>query len=167
MKRKHYIALGIVAVTGIVVGWKLLSTKDTRSFVYTPTPFKEEKVSEQSVVSKETIKTEEKAPARNVASIPAPKKQKWRKGLDANLKKHLSAIGAKASVKKLGRRTLPSGSKHKEVLHVLVSIDAGKGNISSYEAYVNPESGSILKTWNQTRFENKKPMKLSLKPFRP
>ena len=41
---------------------------------------------------------------------------------------------------------LPSGKKEKEVVHVHVSIDAGKGNVSSYEAYVNPTSGSILKT---------------------
>ncbi|MCO4753548.1 MAG: hypothetical protein KC478_03655 [Bacteriovoracaceae bacterium] len=103
---------------------------------------------------------------REVASTPASS-VKWKSALLNNLNKSLASISATATVKPMGAANLRVGNKLRPVQHVLVSVNKGKGNVSSYEAFVNPKTGTILRTWNQTRFENQVPITMTLKPFRP
>lgn len=97
---------------------------------------------------------------RAPASVPRPVLlPEWQTKLQERLTHSLRNWDAKAEVKSLGPRTFKNGGDTIGAEHVLVSIDQGDGNVSSYEAYVHPKTGAILKTWNQTRFENKKPQK--------
>lgn len=42
-----------------------------------------------------------------------------------------------------------------------VSLDQGLGNKSRFLAMIDPETGSIVKTWNHTRYEFKRPLRIS------
>ena len=44
----------------------------------------------------------------------------------------------------------------KNVEHVKIKLTDEKGKRSNYEAYIDSETGSILHTWNRTRYEYKK-----------
>ena len=116
-------------------------------------------------------KTIEEAPKRAIASLPpmnpSNKKAPWRRRLNRSLSRKVKLLGAKVSVKALGAAKIKMGASTEKVERVLVSMDRGKGNVSSYEAYVNPKTGRILKTWNHTRFENKEPLAIQGRAFRP
>lgn len=42
-----------------------------------------------------------------------------------------------------------------------INLDQGQGNKSRFLAMVDPETGSIIKTWNHTRYEFKRPLRIS------
>lgn len=44
--------------------------------------------------------------------------------------------------------------------HVVVSFTRPDGNPFSFEAYINSETGQLVKSWNKTRYEYKKPYKI-------
>ncbi|MEX0797927.1 MAG: hypothetical protein WD025_00685 [Bacteriovoracaceae bacterium] len=106
--------------------------------------------------------------SRGVASVPKGKdKKNWSANLSRRLTNQLKAYQAKPKIKSLGSSKIKIQSSFQDVEHVLISIDKGNGNVSSYEAYIHPKTGSVLRTWNQTRFEFREPLALKLKPFRP
>lgn len=49
----------------------------------------------------------------------------------------------------------------KNVEHVRIALTNEKGKRSGYEAYINSETGSIIQTWNRTRYEFNKPLSAS------
>lgn len=167
MNKKSYITLGVFFTVALIVGWRTFSNNQDIVVQQTISKHKTATLKKFKTQTQVEGKQARSVPKRDVASIKPKITPQWEKGLNERLNKNLAAIGAKAAISPLGKIKLPSGKKEKEVVHVHVSIDAGKGNVSSYEAYVNPTSGSILKTWNQTRFENQKPVVLNLKPFTP
>ena len=44
--------------------------------------------------------------------------------------------------------------------HVIVSFTRPDGKPFSFEAYINSETGQLVKSWNKTRYEYKKPYKI-------
>lgn len=114
-----------------------------------------------------------KSPERKTASIPKNNEGKdrseekmWRQRLAANLNSALSPLKAEASVKELGQKRIKKGNKNLDAQHVLISIEKTNGMRSSYEALVHPKTGSMLHTWNQTRYEIRTPPTLRLKPLK-
>jgi Zn-dependent metalloprotease len=53
----------------------------------------------------------------------------------------------------------------KNVEHVLVSLVHNNGNPSSFEAYIDSQTGKIIKTWNKTRYESRKPLSVDPTPL--
>lgn len=117
------------------------------------------------------------ATGRSAASIPdslskaEPRKKerpdkKWKRVLSSRLTRQLATLGVKPVIKPLGKRIIQKGYKEISAEHVMISMDKGKGQVSSYEALVNPKTGSILHTWNQTQFEHAKPLLLKVRPLR-
>jgi hypothetical protein len=51
----------------------------------------------------------------------------------------------------------------KNVEHVKISLTDENGKYSGYEAYIDSESGSIIQTWNRTRYEVNKGISISSK----
>lgn len=105
----------------------------------------------------------------HIATNRAPsaiEKNEWKDKLENTLQKQLDVIGAVAKVKEYGQRTLKRGPASIKAKHVLISVEKGKA-VSSYEAYIDADTGRILTTWNRTRFENKEPLKIKARAFRP
>lgn len=144
--------------------------------------------SPSAVQNNEDALAEKKAPARSIASIPAniptpassaknpiraalnkdtnQEEKEWKEKLKTRLKKSLASLGLEPKIKELGSRSIMRGNKSVSAEHVMVSIDKGKGYVSTYEALVDPDSGRVLQTWNKTRFEGKARRKLTLSPLR-
>ncbi len=53
----------------------------------------------------------------------------------------------------------------KNVEHVLVSLVHNDGNPSSFEAYIDSQTGKIIRSWNKTRYESRKPLKVDPTPI--
>jgi Zn-dependent metalloprotease len=53
----------------------------------------------------------------------------------------------------------------KNVEHVIVSLVHNNGNPSSFEAYIDSQTGKIVKSWNKTRYESRKPLKVDPTPL--
>ena len=51
----------------------------------------------------------------------------------------------------------------KNIEHVKISLTDENGKYSGYEAYIDSENGSIIQTWNRTRYEINKGISISSK----
>lgn len=136
--------------------------KNQVTFEFTPVELEPEVLSEKKKFEKENTGKTNRVPASVPPQVLLPE---WQTKLQERLTHTLRSWDAKAEVKSLGSRTFKSGTDSIGAEHVLVSIDQGDGNVSSYEAYVHPKTGAILKTWNQTRFENKKALRIKARPL--
>lgn len=133
-----------------------------------------------------SIKSSESKVSRKIASIPSLKKEITPKAQQKDLKKDISSTHNKTKAvniinqnwKELAYKKLSftwgnkAGRqidieqikptvyvKHgiaKNVEHVKIKLTDEKGKRSNYEAYIDKETGSILHTWNRTRYEYKK-----------
>ena len=169
MKKKNIFGIVLLlAVCGISIYFIRMGSQESSVAKSTQTQPKKVLTNQEPAlqikkVAKKTVSTKsEPAAQRTIASTSA-----WKKELLSNLNRKLDTINAVATVKNMGSANLRVGNKDREVQHVLISVDKGKGNISSYEAFVNPTTGNVLRTWNQTRFENQAPVTMVLKSFRP
>lgn len=103
-------------------------------------------------------------PQNNDKSSSAPK---WKKRLINDLTRNLSSLHTEIDIQDLGERSLNSNGEKRRVRHVQISLTAAGEQRSSFEAYVNAQTGKIYQTWNRTRYEYPQAMAIKAMPLRP
>lgn len=85
---------------------------------------------------------------------------KWQETLKDNLLKNLEE-GVELDIQVMQATTYMKNQKSFAAQKVLIKMNSAQGHETSYHALVDARTGSIINTWNHTRFEIRQPLSLT------
>lgn len=181
MKRSNKKMLSIVLVIIVIAVFIMFAPTD-----FTKTPYTEQ--NQPSMKKENTRLKHTPTPNRSIASLPSKigkdkkslnrqivgelydlKKIKfnnkvrkdWKEKYETNFLRMASVKDVKNLKIKLKRSILKvKNNVGTNYEHIIVSYNKPNGQPFSFEALIDSETGSLVKTWNQTKYEYKKPSKI-------
>ena len=124
-----------------------------RSIASVPVPRKQSLYKDRYVIGEVPLDTEMKF--RN-----SPNKN-WQQVYKRNIERMLNTKNANVKVTKKKSYIKFDNNTGRYLEHVLVQMTKPNGSPYSYEALIDSETGSMVRSWNKTRYEFKEKLKLN------